>query len=239
MFGVDVAPLLHQPAYLPLEVPELAEPHGDLGPPDPEEFPGVDTRCFTLGPDGQDAGYLRQGESRVLGSLQEPETPHRIVVVVAVPRGGSTGRRENALVFVEPNGANSDAGGVRELADLHPRRIGVDPPPHWRPYGGGMDVTLLYFDDCPNWRTTKGHLTTLAGELGFTLRTRRVATPEEAENLQFRGSPTVLVDGWDPFADPDAPVGLSCRLYRNAVGFTGSPTIEELRSAIRSGGGTR
>ena len=97
-----------------------------------------------------------------------------------------------------------------------------------------MDVTLLYFDDCPNWPTTNRHLTTLAEELGFTLRTRRVATPEEAEDLEFRGSPTVLIDGWDPYADPDAPVGLSCRLYRNEVGFTGSPTFEQLRDTVRS-----
>ena len=34
-----------------------------------------------------------------------------------------------------------------------------------------------------------------------------VPTAEEAEAVGFRGSPTVLVDGVDPFADPAAPVG--------------------------------
>jgi len=34
-----------------------------------------------------------------------------------------------------------------------------------------------------------------------------VSTPEEAEAAQFRGSPTVLVDGLDPFADRDAQSG--------------------------------
>ncbi len=38
-----------------------------------------------------------------------------------------------------------------------------------------------------------------------------VSTPEEAEAAQFRGSPTVLVDGRDPFSDPEAPVGLAIR----------------------------
>jgi len=99
-----------------------------------------------------------------------------------------------------------------------------------------MEVTLVYFDGCPNWRRTNDHLSALAAELGFSLHTRRVVTPEEAEDLQFRGSPTVLVDGRDPFANPDTPVGLACRLYRDEVGFTGSPTIEQLLSAIRSGG---
>ncbi len=40
--------------------------------------------------------------------------------------------------------------------------------------------------------------------------------------MQFRGSPTVLVDGWDPFLDPASPVGLSCRVYRTEDGVTGA-----------------
>ncbi len=48
----------------------------------------------------------------------------------------------------------------------------------------------------------------------------------------LRSSPTVLIDGVDPFADPDAPVGLSCRVYRTAGGVEGSPTLEQLRLAV-------
>ncbi len=55
-----------------------------------------------------------------------------------------------------------------------------------------------------------------------------VTTPEDAELWGFRGSPSVLVDGEDPFACPDAPVGLSCRLYRPPEGDGGSPTREQL-----------
>jgi hypothetical protein len=42
----------------------------------------------------------------------------------------------------------------------------------------------------------------------------------------------VLIDGVDPFADPDAPIGLSCRVYRTDTGFAGSPTFDQLEDAI-------
>jgi hypothetical protein len=44
----------------------------------------------------------------------------------------------------------------------------------------------------------------------------------------FRGSPTVLVDGRDPFADRQAPVGLSCRVYSTPEGLAGAPTVAQL-----------
>ncbi len=96
-----------------------------------------------------------------------------------------------------------------------------------------MNVTLQYFDGCPNWKVTKGHLEALIDEghemaIGYRL----IDTPELADELGFRGSPTVLIDGVDPFADPDAPVGLSCRVYRTAEGVEGSPTLEQLRVAV-------
>ena len=46
------------------------------------------------------------------------------------------------------------------------------------------------------------------------------------------GSPTILVDGVDLFGQPDAVVGLSCRLQRTAQGTTGAPSIEHLTSAL-------
>lgn len=95
-----------------------------------------------------------------------------------------------------------------------------------------MDVTLLYFDDCPNWRTTDRILTDLSAELEFEVTRRLVTTPEEAEELSFRGSPTVLIDGEDPFADPESPTGLSCRIYHTPEGTAGSPTAGMLRRAL-------
>ncbi|HXH78738.1 hypothetical protein [Nocardioides sp.] len=61
-----------------------------------------------------------------------------------------------------------------------------------------------------------------------------VDTIEEAERVGFHGSPSILVDGVDAFAEPGDGVGLSCRIYRTPDGLAGAPTIEQLRAALVS-----
>lgn len=96
-----------------------------------------------------------------------------------------------------------------------------------------MVVTLLYFDGCPNWEETDRRLRVLAEEFPDMVITRvLVESPEEADRVGFRGSPSVLIDGTDPFADQDAPVGLSCRVYSTPEGLAGSPTLEQLRESL-------
>lgn len=96
-----------------------------------------------------------------------------------------------------------------------------------------MDVTLLYFDGCPNWLDADRHLDALAAEIPELVVTRHIVdTPEEAERTRFRGSPSIQVDGADLFADADAPVGLSCRVYQTPSGPAGSPTMDQLRRAL-------
>ena len=100
-----------------------------------------------------------------------------------------------------------------------------------------MDVTLLYFDDCPNWKIADEHLRTLAAEHpDLTISRPLVETPKEAERTRFRGSPSILIDGVDPFADADTPVGLSCRVYQTTEGPAGSPTIDQLREVLTNTG---
>lgn len=102
-----------------------------------------------------------------------------------------------------------------------------------------MDVTLLYFDGCPSWRTTDERLRRLADEFDLEIRYHEVDTPEAAAELAFRGSPTVLVNGRDPFVQGDEPVGssagLSCRIYETPDGPAGSPTLDQLREALAGG----
>ncbi len=95
-----------------------------------------------------------------------------------------------------------------------------------------MKVTLLFFDGCPNWQDTNASLELLAGEFGFDLDRCQVETVEDAERVHFRGSPTVLIDGSDVFANGDEPIGLSCRVYRTEHGLAGAPTIEQLRDFL-------
>ena len=97
-----------------------------------------------------------------------------------------------------------------------------------------MKITLQYFDGCPNWNNTKADLTTLIADHGFdaTISYQLIDTPEAAEEHNFRGSPTVLIEGIDPFADPDAPTGLSCRIYKTETGLAGTPSLRQLEQAL-------
>ena len=93
-----------------------------------------------------------------------------------------------------------------------------------------MEVRLLYFDGCPHLRLADARLVEAMRELGLTGAPERVRveTVEAAEAWRFHGSPSVLIDDADPFAEPGAPVGLSCRLYRTPDGVQGAPSVAQL-----------
>jgi hypothetical protein len=95
-----------------------------------------------------------------------------------------------------------------------------------------LRVELLYFDGCPNWKKADARLRSLAAARDFELERRRVMSPEEAERAGFRGSPTILVDGRDPFARVDEASGFACRIYDTPDGPAGSPTEEQLRAVL-------
>ena len=97
-----------------------------------------------------------------------------------------------------------------------------------------VTVTLLYFPGCPNWQTAEANLRAALAEAGADVAVHRqvVDTLEDAERLGFLGSPTVLIDGRDPFAEPGALPGLSCRVYRTATSVAGTPTVAQLRAAL-------
>lgn len=98
-----------------------------------------------------------------------------------------------------------------------------------------MRITLQYFHECPNWQTTAAHLATLVNQgLNATVGYERIDSHEAAIGRGFRGSPSVLIDGVDPFANENAPVGLACRIYRTENGYAGSPSLSQLQDATRS-----
>ncbi|MEO6020576.1 MAG: thioredoxin family protein [Knoellia sp.] len=96
-----------------------------------------------------------------------------------------------------------------------------------------MDITLLYFEDCPNWKSADERLTLLATERpDITVSHQLVETPEEADRVGFLGSPSFRVGGVDVFAEPGSRVGLTCRRYWTPDGYAGAPTLEQLRVAL-------
>ena len=96
-----------------------------------------------------------------------------------------------------------------------------------------MDITLLYFEDCPSWKAADERLALIAAERGdVTVTHRLVETPEDAERVGFLGSPSIQIDGVDLFAEPGAHVGLACRRYVVPGGHEGAPTLDQLRGAL-------
>jgi hypothetical protein len=94
-----------------------------------------------------------------------------------------------------------------------------------------MQVTVLYFDGCPHWRTAEARVREALLRLrrdDVTVARRLVDSTEQAEAEGFRGSPTILVDGRDPFAGSQTPGGLSCRVYTTPAGLAGAPTVAQL-----------
>jgi hypothetical protein len=59
-----------------------------------------------------------------------------------------------------------------------------------------------------------------------------IDSPEAAERARFRGSPTILIDGRDPFGSEDEQFGLSCRVYETEDGPQGAPTEAQLRKLL-------
>ncbi len=96
-----------------------------------------------------------------------------------------------------------------------------------------MDISLLYFEDCPNWKLADERLSLIAAERDDIRVVRHlVDTPAEAERTRFLGSPSILVDGVDVSSEPGSEVGLSCRRYLTPDGYEGAPTLEQLRAVL-------
>jgi hypothetical protein len=98
-----------------------------------------------------------------------------------------------------------------------------------------LRVELLALEDCP-------HLEEARRDLESVLRRGIIETPvqlifvngqDDAEFLGFQGSPTIRINGQDVVPQPDLPVALGCRIYRDEQGrMIGSPPIESIRAAI-------
>jgi hypothetical protein len=107
-----------------------------------------------------------------------------------------------------------------------------------------MELTLLMVAGCPHAALFEERLgVALAAHPGTALRRRVVASEREAVAAGMHGSPTLLVDGVDPFARPGEAASLSCRLYPAGSGAVPSapadpgeagavPSVAALREAL-------
>ncbi|MGH3375912.1 MAG: alkylmercury lyase family protein [Actinoallomurus sp.] len=97
-----------------------------------------------------------------------------------------------------------------------------------------LELTVLTVPDCPNDPVITERLAEVLADVPDARLVRHVVQDEaDAARRGMHGSPTLLVNGVDPFAAPDTPASVSCRIYRDETGHTeGAPSVGALRRAI-------
>ncbi|HEX6524954.1 MAG TPA: thioredoxin family protein [Streptosporangiaceae bacterium] len=97
-----------------------------------------------------------------------------------------------------------------------------------------MRLEILHVPDCPGAPILEHRLAeVLADNPVAQVVQHEITTQEEAERTGMTGSPTLLVDGTDPFARPGQQPGISCRLYRDADGRPGpAPSVTQLHGVL-------
>ena len=96
-----------------------------------------------------------------------------------------------------------------------------------------MEIRILYFEDCPNIGLAEQRVLEVAdGDPDIRIVRQRVADPDDAKAAGLHGSPTILIDGVDPFAGPDTETSWTCRVFMSANGIQGAPSTQQLREVM-------
>jgi hypothetical protein len=100
----------------------------------------------------------------------------------------------------------------------------------------GVEVELLVIPDCPHDASAHELLRRALDDVGLDgvgIRTTIIDSQELAEQRGFTGSPTILLNGRDPFEQPDRKPGVACRVYDSPGGHSGIPELRALRQALK------
>lgn len=93
-----------------------------------------------------------------------------------------------------------------------------------------MELTVLVVPACPHTGLLRARLDqALEHRQNVTVIWREITDPQEAERSGMHGSPTLLVNGINPFALPGQQPSLSCRLGD-------LPTVDQLRELFSGAG---
>jgi hypothetical protein len=101
-----------------------------------------------------------------------------------------------------------------------------------------MRLTVLSVPGCPHVALLEDRLAEVIGRRpGVPITHRLIHSEEQAARYGMHGSPTLLVNGVDPFASPGQPTTVSCRLYpHDGGGADGAPSSDQIRDAIGARG---
>lgn len=97
-----------------------------------------------------------------------------------------------------------------------------------------MELTVLAVPGCPNARLLEERLAEAIADMpGVRVRRVEITDEEAAARHGMSGSPTLLVNGSDPFANSASGPSLACRLYRDGAGRRcPAPSAADLRAAL-------
>ena len=98
-----------------------------------------------------------------------------------------------------------------------------------------MEIELLVVADCPNESRAILALGSAFERVGMgaqPVRVTVITNQDQAEERGFVGSPTILIDGVDPFAVPGQSPAVACRVYATPAGRSGVPPLDDVVAAL-------
>lgn len=123
---------------------------------------------------------------------------------------------------------------VASVGYLSARRVpaaaGLVPRPVAAVDGGSPALVVVSVSDCPHVAILLDRIRA-AGVPEGSVRVVETSTRDQAAAWAMTGSPTLLIDGEDPWVDPAAVPALGCRLSFGAHGDS-LPTTDQIAAAI-------
>jgi hypothetical protein len=98
-----------------------------------------------------------------------------------------------------------------------------------------MQITVQVIDGCPYRALAQQRLREALRDGAGTpifVTVEEIVDEDHCRRIGFRGSPTFLIDGRDPFVEGTQVIGLRCRVYDTEAGRDHAPSVDQLRRAI-------
>ena len=94
-------------------------------------------------------------------------------------------------------------------------------------------IEFLYFAGCPSYKNALAYLEEIIGEekIDADLKLILVESPEDAQKVEFQGSPSIKINGID-LEDKNDEYSFNCRLYNVAGELTGTPSKEFIKEKL-------
>jgi hypothetical protein len=99
-----------------------------------------------------------------------------------------------------------------------------------------MELTVLAVPECPTAAVLHERLAVaLAGHTDISMAWHEITDEDQAAELGMHGSPTLLVNGVDPFLRAGETTSVSCRIFNDPQQNPGgTPSIARLREILRT-----